>query len=80
MPVADPMQLSERLKRLYKALADFDLSNASELLRELREAGVPPDVAPDLGRIEGLVEGYEYDDAAVLAAHLIEKVEGERPS
>jgi two-component system, sensor histidine kinase and response regulator len=79
-PTVDPTRLRDGLERLQKALADFDLSNASEALRELKDAGAPPDMAPDLARIDDLVEGYEYDDAAALAARLIQKVGGERLS
>ncbi len=79
-PEADAARLRDGLERLRKALADFDLSDASEALRELRNAGAPPDMAPDLARIDELVEGYEYDDAAALAARLIQKLGGERLS
>ena len=79
-PTADAARLRNNLERLRKALADFDLSNASEALREIKDAGAPPDMAPDLARIDELVEGYEYDDAAALAARLIQKVGGERLS
>jgi signal transduction histidine kinase/CheY-like chemotaxis protein/HPt (histidine-containing phosphotransfer) domain-containing protein len=80
MPVVDATRLRDGLERLRKALTDFDLNNASEALRELRETGAPGELAPDLARIDEMVEGYEYEDAAVLAARLIEKVEGGLPS
>jgi signal transduction histidine kinase/DNA-binding response OmpR family regulator/HPt (histidine-containing phosphotransfer) domain-containing protein len=76
MPATDPAKLRDGLERLRKALADYDLSNASEALRELRKAGTPRDIGADLARIDELAEGYEYDDAAALAARLIRKVEG----
>ena len=76
MPATDLTRFRDSLERLHKALADFDLSSASEALRELRETGVPGEMAPDLARIDELVEGYEYDDAAALAAHLIQKARG----
>ena len=79
-PPADVTKLRDGLERLRKALAEFDLSSASEALRELKETSVPEDLSSDLARIDELVESYEYDDAAGIAARLIEKVGGGTPS
>jgi signal transduction histidine kinase/CheY-like chemotaxis protein/HPt (histidine-containing phosphotransfer) domain-containing protein len=79
-PGPDFALLMSGLEQLRKALADFDLTSASEALREVRKAGLPGDFAADLARIDELVEGYEYDDAAALAAGLIQKVGGTLPS
>jgi len=71
---ADAPRLRDRLEQLRKFLANFDLSSSSEVLRELREMNVPGEMGRDIAQIEEKVDNYEYDDAAALAARLIERV------
>ena len=72
---ADAPRLRDRLEQLRKFLANFDLSSSSEVLRELREMNVPGEMGRDIAQIEEKVDNYEYDDAAAIAARLIERVE-----
>ena len=71
---ADAPRLRDRLERLRRVLANFDLSSSSEVLQELREMNVPAEVGRDIVYIEEKVDNYEYDDAAAIATRLIEKV------
>ena len=73
---ADAPRLRECLERLRKALADFDLSSSSEVLRELREMNVSGEMGQDIPHIEELVENYEYDDAVAIVSRLLERVGG----
>ena len=73
---ADASRLQECLERLRKALADFDLSSSSEVLRELREMNVSGEMGRDIPHIEELVENYEYDEAVAIVSRLLERVGG----
>jgi len=77
---ADPSRLRDNLERLRLALADFDLSSSSEVLRELKKMNVPDEMGREIAHIEEFVENYEYDDAAAIVARLLERVRGGIPS
>ena len=70
----DAPRLRDRLERLGRFLENLDLSSSSEVLRELREMNVPGEMGRDILQMEEKVDNYEYDDAAAIAARLIEKV------
>ena len=71
---ADTARFRDSLERFRMALADFDPSSSSEVLRELRETDVPAQMDRDIAHIEELVENFEYDDAAAIVAQLLERV------
>jgi len=73
---ATPDSFRAGLESLRSALADSDLSSVAERLRELRKVGVPPDLAPDLARIDELAENYEFDAASQIASGLIDRMGG----
>jgi hypothetical protein len=59
------------LENLRGALADADLSTASEALAAARHAGVPSAAAAALERVEALVGDYEFDAAGAAVAELL---------
>jgi HPt (histidine-containing phosphotransfer) domain-containing protein len=73
---ADPAALRKALERLTAALGAFDLTAAGEALTGLASLGALPAVAGELERLRQLVDGYEYDGAAALAARLLRDMEG----
>jgi hypothetical protein len=73
-PAADAARLLDRLEQL-RSSGELRPSSSSEVLRELREMNVPGEMSRDIAQIEEKVDNYEYDDAAAIAARLIERVE-----
>ena len=63
------------LEQLAAALGNFDLSASSDALTELASLGAPADVVTVLARVRDLVDGYEYDEAAVIVARLRQQLE-----
>jgi hypothetical protein len=61
------------LERLQAALSDDDVSAASAVLGDLDGLAMPEN-AGDLVRLRNHVDSYEYDDARVLAARLLEQI------
>jgi two-component system sensor histidine kinase/response regulator len=70
----DPATAAAALDRLGAALDDSDLSGATRALAELDSADFPAWAAIDLARLRDCVDGYEYDEARVLAARLLARV------
>jgi hypothetical protein len=70
----DAPRLRDRLEQLGRFLENLDLSSSSGVLKELREMNVPGEMGRDILQMEEKVDNYEYDDAAAIAARLIEKV------
>jgi HPt (histidine-containing phosphotransfer) domain-containing protein len=71
-----PAKVRAALARLKTALDDFDLSAASSAVAEL-DGVATPETADVLARLRNHVDRYEYDDAGVLAARLLEQMSGE---
>jgi signal transduction histidine kinase/DNA-binding response OmpR family regulator/HPt (histidine-containing phosphotransfer) domain-containing protein len=73
----DRMAAGAALERLTGALSAYDLSAATGALAELGASGLPPWADVDLGRLRRSVDGYDYDEAGVIAGHLLERVRTE---
>ena len=71
--VAVPAEARAVLERLQAALGDFDLSAASGALADLDKVAMPGNES-DLARLRTHVDGYEYDEARVLATRLLEQI------
>jgi signal transduction histidine kinase/DNA-binding response OmpR family regulator/HPt (histidine-containing phosphotransfer) domain-containing protein/HAMP domain-containing protein len=74
----DPATLRDTLKRLADALGKLDLSASKAALAGLAAAAVPPTAAAGLARVRELVDGYEYDEAVVVVANLLNELETSR--
>jgi two-component system, sensor histidine kinase and response regulator len=61
------------LERLRAALSDYDVSAASAVLGDLDGLAMPGN-AGDLVRLRNHVDSYEYDEARVLAARLLDQI------
>jgi two-component system sensor histidine kinase/response regulator len=76
-PVSGPLTISSEarpvLERLQAALGDFDLTAASRALADLDRVGIPGE-AGDLVRLRNHIDSYEYEEARVLVARLLEQV------
>jgi exopolyphosphatase/pppGpp-phosphohydrolase len=66
------------LTRLQTALGDFDLSAATSALAELDRVEMPRS-ANLLARLREHVDGYEYDEARVIATQLLEQIDSQVP-
>ena len=72
--------LREALERLRAALADSDLSGSAEVIQLLTGWSVPADCRGDLARLQELIDGYEYEEAAEVVNRLLERfASGENP-
>jgi signal transduction histidine kinase/CheY-like chemotaxis protein/HPt (histidine-containing phosphotransfer) domain-containing protein len=70
----DRVAAGAALERLTGALSAYDLSAATGALAELGASGLPPWADVDLGRLRSRVDGYDYDEAGIIAGHLLERV------
>jgi CheY-like chemotaxis protein/HPt (histidine-containing phosphotransfer) domain-containing protein len=66
------------LTRLQAALGDFDLSAATTALAELESVDLPR-AANVLSRLRQHVDGYEYDEARVIATQLLDQIGSQLP-
>ncbi len=73
----EPSQIRGGLERLGIALDNSDPSAVAEAIAELVGWESPPEVAADLNRVRDLVDNYEYDQAAAVAARVREVWERE---
>jgi two-component system sensor histidine kinase/response regulator len=73
-----PAAARAALERLQSALGDFDVSAASNALAELDRVAMPA-VNSDLARLRHHVDGYEYEEARVLASRLLGQIGSEVP-
>jgi CheY-like chemotaxis protein/HPt (histidine-containing phosphotransfer) domain-containing protein len=64
------------LKRLEAALSSSDFSGSLELAKELKGTTFNQSNPGDLARLEEMINGYEYEQAAEFASRLIEGLEG----
>jgi CheY-like chemotaxis protein len=67
----DRANLQRALERLQNALANLDLSGSSVGLDEIDHMELPAALRTATTRIRGLVEGYEYDEAAAAVTRLL---------
>jgi two-component system sensor histidine kinase/response regulator FitF len=73
-PPFDVATARAALERLRVALGDSDLSTATAALAEITGLGIPAAAAADLTRLRDRVDGYEYDEAQVIATRLLERL------
>jgi two-component system sensor histidine kinase/response regulator len=64
------------LKRLEAALSSNDFSGSLDLLRELKGTTFNQSNSEDLSRLEEMINGYEYEQAADFVNRLIENCQG----
>ena len=67
------------LERLQAALGDFELSAANDALADLAALGVPAEAAADLTRLRDRMDSYDYDEAQVIVARIVEHLERTTP-
>jgi two-component system sensor histidine kinase/response regulator len=73
-------QLRGRLERLRSTLADGDLSGSSEILQQLLLLNLPDGCRPQIARLQGFIDGYDYDQAAETVNRLLADLPGgEKP-
>jgi PAS domain S-box-containing protein len=77
-PVLVPPSARPVLERLQTALGDFDVSSASIALADLEGIAMPGAVS-DVIRLRIHLDGYEYDEARVLATRLLGQITSEVP-
>jgi two-component system sensor histidine kinase/response regulator len=68
---ADQAIVRDLLERLSTALANGDLSGSLEALGHLWKANLPDNCRGPVARLEKLIDGYEYDDAAEIVNRLL---------
>jgi signal transduction histidine kinase/CheY-like chemotaxis protein/HPt (histidine-containing phosphotransfer) domain-containing protein/HAMP domain-containing protein len=73
-----PSTARPALERLQTALGDFDLSSANSALADLEGIALPGAVS-DVSRLRIHLDGYEYDEARVLATRLLGQITSEVP-
>jgi two-component system sensor histidine kinase/response regulator len=61
----------QELDQLRAALAEGDLSGATEALGKLSNLNMSDSCRGDISRLAGLIDSYEYDQAAVIVGRLI---------
>jgi PAS domain S-box-containing protein len=66
-----PARLRAPLDRLRAALADFDLSGCTEAIQEITRLDLPADLRHKTARLQELIDGYEYDQAAEIVNELL---------
>jgi len=71
-----PAESRNALTRLQTALGDYDLSAATRALAELDHVDVPS-AASVLARLRHHVNGFEYDEARVIATRLLEHIDSQ---
>jgi two-component system sensor histidine kinase/response regulator len=59
------------LERLQVALADFELSAATDALADLCATGVPAGAEADLTQLRDRMDGYDYDEAQTILARIM---------
>jgi two-component system, sensor histidine kinase and response regulator len=77
MPVS-PTRLNDALTRLAKALGDFDPSLSNDALTELAAVGTTGPFADEFARLRTLVDDYQFDSAAAIAADLLRQLKATR--
>jgi HPt (histidine-containing phosphotransfer) domain-containing protein len=68
------------LERLQVALADFELSAATDALADLTATGVPAGAEADLTQLRARVNRYDYDEAQTILARIMAQLERTSPS
>ena len=74
---AEPDVLLKALERLAMGLDDFDPVESSQAMAEAAGLTWPEDMAPDVARLDALVEGLLFDEAGELAAVMTERIKSE---
>jgi two-component system sensor histidine kinase/response regulator len=69
---ADAGLLRAALERLRAALADADLSGSAEAIQQFTQLGLPAALRRGAAKVQELIDGYEYDEAAAAAARLLD--------
>jgi PAS domain S-box-containing protein len=73
-------QARSLLERLRSALANGDLSGSAEILRKLLRLSLPGGYGGQIARLQELIDGYEYDEAAeVVNGILVGLPGGDQP-
>ena len=73
-----PAEAWTALTRLQTALGDFDLSAATSALAELDGVAMPG-AAHVMAQLRRHIDGYEYDEARVIATRLLEQIGSQVP-
>jgi hypothetical protein len=68
------------LERLQVALADFELSAATDALADLTATGVPAGAEADLAQLRDRLDRYDYDEAQTILARLMAQLDRTSPS
>jgi two-component system sensor histidine kinase/response regulator len=76
LPQADPALVRAILESLGKGLAEADFSGSSEKFRELVSLRLPDEFQGPVERMQELIDGYEYDEAATLVERLLANLSG----
>ncbi|HUN80020.1 MAG TPA: Hpt domain-containing protein, partial [Phycisphaerae bacterium] len=71
----DAKKARAALGRLATALESFDVSASGEAIADLSSCGATVDMAAKLARVRDLVDGYEFEEAAGIAAALLKELE-----
>jgi two-component system sensor histidine kinase/response regulator len=74
-----PAQARAALNRLRSALADSDLTAAGSALTELGGVAMPGQAASELAQLRSHVDGYEYEEAQVVATRLLQHIGDANP-
>ena len=74
--VFDPASAGAALDRLARALEEYDVSAASEVLADLVSSGLPAWAGDDLDRLRRSVDDYEFAEARAITSRLLARLHG----
>src|SRR5262249_53905981 len=77
-PVAPDDTVRSHLEKLETTLAAGDLTVSLDLLKKLKSTTLNQSNHDEIGKLEEMVHGYEYEQAAVLVNRLLHGLQGKK--